>query len=500
MVINKNERNVHMLVPQIFPVTSDSRRVGQGSLFVAIAGHKEDGHLYIQKAIDQGAVTIVIEKTHKQRTSSLVKQNEEVSFIFVKNARKALAELSSKSLGNPASKLTIIGITGTKGKTTTTYMIEYMLRSHGFKTALLGSITNKILDEEEPSILTTPESDYLQMFLATCVKRGVEYVIMEVSSHALSLSRIHNITFKVVGFSNLDTDHLDFYPTMEDYFNAKILLFDQAAPSGTLVLNNDHEWGERAFREVLKKLKHQQKFITYSRDTTHNYASNNPQHTSSIFTLLENSLQGLRIALSSTYYQHYELNLPNIFGAFNAYNSVMAFIICLELGLNDKTLQTALTKFPGVPGRLQPHRLSNGALAFVDFAHNAVSFQNLLSTLRNFAPKLIIVFGCGGNKDKGRRPAMGALAALYGDIVILTDDNPRFEDRHAIIQDILHGIPEEKRSKVTCEPDRKKAIAQAAALSDHTSVIAILGKGHETYYLIQGQKIYFNDLEEIQQF
>ena len=217
------------------------------------------------------------------------------------------------------------------------------------------------------------------------------------------------------------------------------------------------------------------------------------------FTLIQNSLSGLKLSFP-LFNQEILLALPGMFGEFNAYNSMMSFLVCLQLGVQPSAIQEALVAFPGVPGRLQSHQLINGAQAFVDFAHNAPSFQGVLSALRTLTPKLIVVFGCGGDKDKARRPAMGQLAAHYADIVIITDDNPRSEDRHAIIQDIIAGIPEESQAKVICQPDRKKAIALAAQLSDKNSVIALLGKGHETYYLVKDQKIYFNDLEEIKQF
>ncbi len=473
-----------MLFSKTFPVTCHTHHVGEGSTFVAIPGVQDDGTKYIKQAIAQGETTIVLEKKIKQ--CSFVNQ-EGAAFVFVDNARQALAKLSSQALGNPASKLKIIGITGTKGKTTTTYFIEHMLRSAGYKTALLGGVKNKILDKSEDSCLTTPSSDYLHMFFDTCVRRGVQYVVMEVSAHALSLQRVHGLQFAALGFTNLEAEHLDFYKTMDDYFQAKALLFSQASDDGLVIINHDDDWGKK----LHKKFSFSDALILFGQQ----------KHTAltSRFLIKNNTLQGLTFSVEHDG-KNGTFECPALFGTFNAYNSCMAAHICLQLGLDVLSIQNALQTFPGVPGRLQLHRLKNGARAFVDYAHNPSSMDAVLRELRKLTEHLIIVFGCGGDRDITKRPVMGSLAARFADKVIVTDDNPRSEDSQKIIQEILQGIPGEKRDRVIICPDRAGAIAQAAALSCKDSVIALLGKGHEEYFLRQGKKIFFSDLQEISKF
>ncbi|MBY0353684.1 UDP-N-acetylmuramoyl-L-alanyl-D-glutamate--2,6-diaminopimelate ligase [Candidatus Babeliales bacterium] len=464
-----------MLVPKNFPVTCHTNNVGPGSTFVAINGKTTNGNTFIEQALEQGATALVVEHPFKACEFLTKHHNTTITISMVPNARKALATMSSNALGNPASQLKIIGVTGTKGKTTTTYLIEHMLRTSGYKTAMLSGVVNKILDREEPSTLTTPESDYLHMFFAECVKQGVDYVVMEVSSHALSLFRTHGITFEAAAFTNLAIEHMDFHQTLEDYFAAKMMLFEQIKPNGTIVINADNEWGIKALEQL---------------------AGKNPV-TSSLqnVTIANNNLDGLAVTLDGI-----TLATTMLFGTFNAQNICQAYTLCKQLGVNTQTMQRALASFPGVPGRLQGHKLANGAYAFVDYAHNGSSFEAVLSTLRPLTKHLIVVFGCGGNRDKTRRTLLGQRAAEYADSIILTDDNPRFEKSEAIINDIVQAIPVEKRDRVVCEPNRHLALARAAAQATPESIIAILGKGHETSYIVEGTNYSFNDFKEIQQF
>lgn len=419
-----------MKLPTMYPVTCHTCHVGPGSTFVAIDGFVRKGTDFIDEALARGATKIVVGD----------------------DARRQLAQLSSAALGNPAQKLKIIGVTGTKGKTSTTYLIDYLLRQAGYKSALLGSIKNKIIDDEIESVLTTPESDYLHIFFSECVKRGVTHVIMEVSSHAIALDRVHGLDFDIVGFTNLAPEHMDFHPTMEDYFATKIKLFSQVKPDGLVVINGDDEWGKRAIAQAKNCVAFSRSDLTFE--------------------------------------------VPSLLGEFNKYNILMACIICKKLGLQKDFLCKVLKKFPGIPGRLQMHVLKNGARAFVDYAHNPSSFEAVLQTLRPLTSHLIIVFGCGGDRDKSKRPVMGQLAVQCGDEVIVTNDNPRDEDPDAIINDICQGTGE----RAVCIFDRKAAIARAVALSGQDSIIALLGKGHESYYLCKGKRYRFNDFEEIGRF
>ncbi|MFA6527611.1 MAG: UDP-N-acetylmuramoyl-L-alanyl-D-glutamate--2,6-diaminopimelate ligase [Candidatus Babeliales bacterium] len=487
-----------MLIPQIYPVTCHTDHVGQGSTFVAIKGFKNDGTTYISTALSKGATTIVVDRNDITDTLQNECARYEATLVTVEDTRKELALRSAQALGNPASKLKIIGITGTKGKTTTTYIIEYILRSAGFKTALMGTIKNKILDNEVTSEHTTPSSDYLHMFFQACVNAGVDYVVMEVSSHALSLDRVHGVMFAAVGFTNLAPEHMDFYATLEDYFAAKTKLFNHLAPGGAIIINGDDEWGQKACRQLANA--GAGNVITFNIQQYKVIPTGSQQY---VVDVLQNSLEGLRLVMRHPHEDMLHgiaLHCSKVFGLFNAYNISMAFLLCTSLGIPDRVTKEALSFFQGVPGRLQLHTLKNGCRAFVDYAHNPSSFEAVLKTLRPMSKHLIVVFGCGGDRDTTKRPVMGQLAALYADNIIITDDNPRSEPHEIIAQEIIAGIPESQRLGVICQLDRHKAIKNAVHLADKNSVIAILGKGHEQYYIAHGQTLYFDDMEEIRQY
>lgn len=455
------------MIPKIFPVSCHTNRVGPGSTFVAIPGFKHDGRNYIDQAIQSGATSIVV-----PHNTSLHK-HPGITYEYCTDLRKRLAELSAQALNYPAQKLKIIGITGTKGKSTTTYLIEHILAVAGYKTARITGITNKIENQEEPSTLTSPESDYLQMFFAECVRNNIEYVVMEVSSHALALHRTYGIQFEAIGFTNLYPDHLDFHSSVEDYFTTKCTLFKQLKNSGCAVVNSDNEWGARAFELfnpycALKKLN---------------------------LTIHSNNLDGLSITCNNELF-----SCPSLFGAFNAHNLAMAITITQNLGIDNTSIQTALTTFSGVPGRLTRCTLKNGATAFVDFAHNPDAMRAVLNVLRPMTDHLIVVFGCGGNKPKERRFGMGSVAAEYANEIILTNDNPRFESPEAIIADIKSTIPEEKLQKVITILDRREALCYAMQEARPSSIIAILGKGHETSMIIKGEHFYWSDIEELKRY
>lgn len=475
-----------MLLPKIFPVTCHTNHVGPGSTFVAISGHKEDGGKFVEQAINLGATSVVVDTS----TDLEILKNKfpKTHFIVSANTRKSLAQLSAKALNNPSDKLTIIGITGTKGKTTTAFLTHHILTAHGYKTALISSVHNKILQQTEESSLTTPDSDYLHMFFAQCIEQKVTHVIMEVSSHALSLHRTHGIVFTAVGFTNLDAEHMDFYATLEDYFAAKFLLLTQAKRGGTIVINTDNSWGTKAFEMAT---------ILYGANTIIPISQHNPLTEN--LTIEQNSLAGLNLTIT-TQTNQLPLKTSHLFGEFNAYNISMAAHLAQALTIPDETIQKAIATFSGTPGRLQVHALKNGAKAFVDFAHNPSSMEAILKTLRPLTNHLIVVFGCGGNRDTTKRPVMGKLSVDYGDQIIITSDNSRNEEPAAIITEIMQGIPQEQRSKVMNKIDRKAAIAWAAQLAKSGSIIAILGKGAEPYLLIKDKKLPFNDLEEISQY
>jgi len=446
------------LMPKTFPVTCHTDHVGPGTTFVVIPGYKQDGAQFIQKAIEQGATQIIQEKT-------------------AQIARKKLAELSTQAYNFPAKKLTIIGITGTKGKTTTTYLINHILTDSGIKTGIIGTIENRIGKlVDRSNTLTTPESDYLQAFLGQCNKQQVTHVIMEVSSCALQLYRVHGLEFDAIGFTNLAADHLDMHGNVENYFQTKLKIFKQVKSTGLAVVNIKQDWGLKA--------------LGYSTGKTINLDPKTIEiHNNSI-------LDGL-----SFVYKNHNYSCPTLFGSYNAENIAMAIDICINQGLlQPQQISEALKSFKGIPGRLQKHILKNGATAIVDYAHNSVSMEAVLSTLRPMTDDLIVIFGCGGNRDKTRRPTMGAVAAKFADTIILTDDNPRFEDRQQIVDDILAGIDQTQRNKVVIELDRAQAIKLATAQSSKKSIIALLGKGHETSYIVKNEKKSFDDFVEIKKY
>ncbi len=478
-----------MLLPTHFPVTCHTKHVGPGSTFVAINGFITNGITFIPQALAQGANNIIVDELYATNDLIDLCNQHNATLIPVAHPRQTLATLAAIAVDNPADKLTIIGITGTKGKTTTAFITEHLLRKAGYKTALISSIYNKILDTTEQSSHTTPEADFLHMFFARCVQEGVTHVVMEVSSHALSLSRVHGITFTAVGFSNLAADHLDFYHTMDNYFAAKTQLFLQTSKQSTIVVNADNEWSAQALAAA-----QQSAHITGA--TVYSYgqeeASDNSHYSMNIHHA---SCDGIEIVLEHR--PPVFITCKQLFGVFNCYNIGMASLIGLHLGLSYSDITRGIDSFPGVPGRLQRHVLKNGALCFVDYAHNPSSVEAVLKTLRPFTSDLIVVIGCGGDRDKTKRPVMGALASVLGNKAIITDDNPRTEDSQDIIAQILAGIPSDTSTTIHVIPNRREAIAFAARLAQPDSIIALLGKGHENYHLVGNEKFHFDDFEEI---
>lgn len=478
---------MNSLLPTIFPVTNQLCKVGQGSTFFAVSGYKTSGSFFIEQAIAQGATKIVAEESEKEIIQKIENRYPHVQFSYSATIRKELALTASNAAGNPTQKLKIIGITGTKGKSTTTHIIKHILDTAGYRTALIGGIKNYILNTSETSCLTTPDSDYLQQFFAQCVLQKIDYVIMEVSSHALSLDRTYTIPFSHVGFTNLAPEHLDFYTSMDDYFSAKKLLLNQVIPNGSVHINNEDTWGNL--------------FAQSAPDNTQTWTFNEgisqkKHHHTITFT---SNFSGLAITLTSTN-KNVNLISHNLFGRFNAYNISMSYSIAQSIGISDDNIIKAIATFAGTPGRLQLHTLANGAKCFVDYAHNPSSMEAILQTLRPLSSDLIVIFGCGGDRDTTKRPVMGSLAEHYADTIIITNDNPRTEDPEKIIAAILSGISYTTQKHIKVIPDRAQAIAYSAFISTPHSIIALLGKGHENYLLIGTQKLFFDDFAQIKQF
>jgi len=478
-------------IPDIFPVTCHTRHVGLGSTFVAIKGTQFDGHDYIQEAINRGATRIVALSCHPAVSTEASCKGRELGLgsshhiTRVPDTRLALAQLSAQALDYPAKKLKIIGITGTKGKSTTTYLVEHILSSAGYKTALLSTIKNKILDTWLPTELTTQQPDYLHVFFNECVKAGVEWVVMEVAAQAFTCHRVAGIEFDVALFTNFSKEHGEFYVTEDDYFADKQKLFTQLKPQGVAILNGDD------VRVAVCSITHGTKRV---------YSLSEVQ-------IFSNSLAGLAVCLMNPMKQSRShraesrcataqvLKAPALVGTFNAYNMLAAYTVAQSCGASFEQIQAALQTFTGVPGRLAKYDLPNGATAFIDYAHNPLSFEALFSTLRPYTKQLIVVFGGGGDRDKTKRPIMGAIASTFADIVILTSDNPRSENPADIVQHIYAGIMPQEQYKIIIELDRERAIHKAYELSQKNSIIVLLGKGPDEYQLIKGVKYPFSEAQ-----
>lgn len=469
--------NKEITLATIWPVACHTDNIGPQSTFIAIKGYKEDGISYIPLALQKGAKTIVV---HKNAIITSMLQDQitaaKAHLIFVDEPRRTLALLSAQAWGNPAEKLKIIGITGTKGKTTTAWLLAHILQSSGYKTALLSTVHNKIDGQAFKTDLTTQHPDYLHAFFHACVQQGIEYVVMEVAAQAVSLYRSAGLLFDGIIFTNFALAHGEFYNSLDEYFEAKALLFQQIKDTAPLVINADDQKGL-----VLKKLYPES--ITFG---MHN------QDADIQAPGLITTVQGIQamIHVDNTFH---ELRCPSLIGLFNGYNILGAVAMALQLDLPIENIQKALQTFSCVPGRLERYALINGAVCFIDHAHNPLSFSALLPLLRSMTDHLIVVSGAGGDRDRTMRPELGKLMAAYGDVVILTSDNPRSENPADIMHDMLLGIPEKKRATVVCEIDREQAIKIAYSLSKPTTIVALLGKGPEQYQIIGTEKYPFSE-------
>ncbi len=467
-------------LPLLFPVTCHTDHVDSGSTFVVINGFHENGMCYLPKAITRGACCIVVQDNAiiPAASLSLIKKTG-VTVKRVADTRLVLAQLSAQAAGYPAKKLKIIGVTGTKGKTTTVFLLAHVLRYAGYKTALLSTVDNIIGNQTFVSPLTTPQPDYLHQFFKQALAANMEYVVMEVAAQALTMHRIAGIQLDGLIFTNFSREHLEFYKTLDDYFHAKCLLFKQVKPQAPIIINADDDY--------CKTLQHQIDAIWFSMKKA--AISGN---------LINDPLKQIDLQVnwqSATY----RFSCPQLIGMFNGYNLLGVVSMALQLGIPPNIIAAGLRTFSGVPGRMEQYILPNGATAIIDYAHNPASYQEVLSLLRQLTPHLIVIFGAGGNRDVTKRPLMGKIAVQMTDVVVLTADNPRTEDPNQIINDIVRDIPENVRHKVLREIDRKKAIQKGYACSRNNSIIAILGKGTDEYQIIGDKKTYFSEKAILQQ-
>ncbi|ABB15729.1 UDP-N-acetylmuramoyl-L-alanyl-D-glutamate--2,6-diaminopimelate ligase [Carboxydothermus hydrogenoformans] len=467
-IITKNGINWAEL--EVTGIEQDSRQVKPGNIFVAIKGFTADGHDFIEKVIEKKPALIVAEEERPGIFG--------VNHLLVKDSRQALALLARTFYGNPTEKISVIGVTGTNGKTTVTHLVTSLLESFGYKTGLIGTIYNRIGDKILPVTNTTPDALSLQRLFAEMVKSEVSHVAMEVSSHALVQKRVLGIDFKTGVFTNLTQDHLDFHESMENYFNAKKELFKILAEQKALpgVINKDDFYGQRILKEVAHP------FVTYGIKEQADITAKNVELTNSgtAFTLC---------------YQEEEYPVKvKLLGLFNVYNILAAVGTLLTLGFSLPDIVKNLPLLNPVPGRFELIDEGQDFAVIVDYAHTPDGLENILKSARAITPgRVIAVFGCGGDRDKTKRPKMGKISATLADITIITSDNPRTEDPEAIINEIEKGFFDALPGKYLKEVDRKKAIKTALLLAKPGDTVVIAGKGHEDYQIIGTTKYPFDD-------
>ncbi len=464
--------------PDIIPAgfTYDSRRVVPGDFFVCIEGFQHDGHDFISEAVAGGCGGVVVQKD--------VPVPPGVNKIRVPNTRLALAHLSAAFYDHPSRKLRLIGVTGTNGKTTTTHLINAILREAGYKTGLIGTIHNRIGEEILPVERTTPESLDLQELLYRMVKAGIDYCVMEVSSHALSLGRVARCDFDMGVFTNISQDHLDFHQDMDEYFRAKKKLFTQLTLASvktgpkTAIINMDDQRG----REIAGHCPVSWLGYGVERETDLQAVAIDIGPRGAKFSA-RNKGKTVPISISLT-------------GMFSIYNALAAAGAAIAEGISLESIAKALAAVPGVAGRFESIDEGQDFGVIVDYAHTPDGLENILRAANEFVPgRKILVFGCGGDRDRTKRPLMGKIAVTHADYVVVTSDNPRSEDPVAIIADIEPGLKEGGKSNGEYEiiPDRRQAIAAAIRMARKGDMVILAGKGHETYQIIGEEVLPFDD-------
>jgi UDP-N-acetylmuramoyl-L-alanyl-D-glutamate--2,6-diaminopimelate ligase len=456
----------------IINVVFDSRKVEDGSLFICIEGLKTDGHKYIDKAINNGAVAILINK-------ELEVYHKGISYIRVFKSREAMSYIAATFYNYPLKKLKLIGVTGTNGKTTTTYLIKGILEKSGYKTGLIGTIKNIIGDDKFlPASRTTPESLDLYSLFSKMLEEGVSHVVMEVSSHALDLKRVYGMDFEVAVFTNISQDHLDYHKSIDEYLNTKLDLFRNLKDSSYAIINSDDKHSAQVIEVAAGKI------YTYG-------INNNSDIKAEIYEITPHgAFFEVRGGLN------FDISLK-LTGLFNIYNALAAVTTANVLGISPEYIKSGLEEINGIPGRFELINEGQNFSVIVDYAHTPDGMENVLLTALEFVKgDIIVVFGCGGDRDKEKRPLMGQVGAKYADYCILTSDNPRSEDPGEIIKDIEFGILNmEAPSSYEIIIDRRKAIFRAINKAKKNDMVIIFGKGHETYQIFREKIIAFDDRE-----
>ena len=449
----------------------DNRKIEQGDAFVCVKGFKVDGHSFIGDAIKKGAKTLIVQED--------VSVQEDITIIKVRDTRKALAIMSSNYFGNPKDKLKIIGITGTNGKTTSAFIIKSILEKAGFMTGLIGTIANYIGNKKVDAVRTTPESYELHELFKNMVDAGVEYCVMEVSSHSLELDRVYGVQFEEGIFTNLTRDHLDFHKTFENYYNAKFKLFERSNHS---IINLDDPYGANRVKDIEERGV-KTKVSTFSIEKESDFKA---------FEIKSHS-NGSEFKVNLEGIEEFSINIP---GEYNIYNSLGCIICAYNLNIPMDKIKEGLSDVV-IPGRceLVAKEKNLPYSIIIDYAHTPDGLENILSTVKAFTKnRMISVFGCGGDRDKVKRPQMGKIGCELSDIAIITSDNPRSEEPMDIINDIVKPL---NYDNFVIEVNRKEAIRKAMNMALEGDVIVIAGKGHETYQILKDETIHFDEREVV---
>lgn len=450
---------------EITDISQDSRNVSEGHLFVCIKGNTFDGHSVAREMLEKGAAAVVCER-------DLGLDNQ----IVVKDTRAAYSKICANFFGNPADSLRLIGVTGTNGKTTTTFLVKQILENAGKKVGLIGTVQNMVCSEIYPAKYTTPDAYELQKLFSLMVKAGCEFCVMEVSSQALAQGRVSGLTFEIGAFTNLTQDHLDYHKTWENYFNSKRILFENCK---TAVTNADDKYGF----EITKNL--DCKVVSYAVNTNNaDFVAKNVKFKSS----------GVEYELVSDNIGRVSCPIP---GRFSVYNSLCAASIAITLGVEFDEVLSAISHSTGVKGRIEVVPTDTDFTVIIDYAHSPDGLENIITSLREIAKKRVVtLFGCGGDRDKTKRPKMGKIAAELSDFCVVTSDNPRSENPSAIIDDILEGMKGISTPYVVVE-SRKEAIRWALEHAEKDDIILLAGKGHETYQILPTGTIHFDEREVV---
>lgn len=456
---------------EISEIVFDSRKAVKNSLYIAIKGTLVDGHQYIPSAIEKGAKAIVCEVLPEQKEEGII-------YIKVENSSKVLGLLASNFYGNPSEKLTLVGITGTNGKTSVSTLLFDIFKKMGYSSVLISTVEYRIGDEVFPSTHTTPDIITLNKILSKAVEQGCQYAFMEVSSHGIHQGRIDGLNFRIAGFTNITHDHLDYHKTFLEYLNTKKRFFDELPQTAVAITNIDDKNGLVMLQNTKAKKK------TYAVKTLADYHGK----------LLELDFNGMLLDFNGKEFW------TTLTGKFNVYNLLLVFAIARELGFEENEILTTISQLKRVNGRFEVLKSQGGIIFVVDYAHTPDALENILDSINEIRTKnerLITIFGCGGDRDREKRPEMGKVATRKSTLAIITSDNPRTEDSAQIIKEIEAGVESQNFSKYITIPDRKEAIKMAIKFAEPKDIVLVAGKGHETYQEINGVRHHFDDKETI---